>query len=63
MLRCKVCHKKISLLESIIATCRCNETFCNMHRIDHDCAFDYKENYKKNNKLVACVADKLSDKI
>lgn len=34
-----------------------------MHRIDHDCAFDYKENYKNNNKLVACVADKLSDKI
>ncbi len=62
-MRCKVCNKKISLLETITATCRCKEVFCNMHRIDHMCAFDYKKDYKNNNKLTSCVADKLSEKI
>lgn len=61
--RCQVCSRKISLLESITATCRCKEIFCSMHRIEHKCTFDYKEDYKNNNKLVKCVSDKIAEKI
>ena len=51
-LRCKECNKKISFMNAITSTCRCKEIFCNLHRIDHKCSFDYKEDYKNNNKMI-----------
>ena len=58
-LRCKECNKKISFMNALTATCRCKEVFCNFHRIDHKCTFDYKEDYKNNNKLSKITVDKI----
>jgi hypothetical protein len=60
ILRCKECNKKISFLHKLTCTCRCKEVFCNLHRVNHICSFDYKEDYKNNNKLVKVVADKMA---
>ena len=57
--RCKICTKKISLLDTVTCTCRCKEVFCPLHRLDHNCTFDYKKDYKDNNKLVKITADKI----
>ncbi|KAJ3695040.1 hypothetical protein LUZ60_000417 [Juncus effusus] len=39
--RCAVCHKKVGLTGF---KCRCENTFCSMHRYSdkHNCDFDYK---------------------
>lgn len=60
VLRCKECNKKISFLNKLTSSCRCNEVFCNLHRLDHTCTFDYKQDYKNNNKLIKVVADKMA---
>lgn len=59
--RCLVCNKKTSLIPF---TCRCDPKahFCSLHRLDHNCTFDYKkeqqEKLVKENPLV--VADKIT---
>lgn len=57
--KCKVCNKKINFINIITCTCRCKEVFCPLHRISHECIFDYKEDYKNNNKLVKIVGEKI----
>lgn len=43
--KCELCNKKVL----IINTCKCNKKFCMKHHHpeDHDCTFDFKEDYKK----------------
>lgn len=54
------CRKRLNLTSQF--SCRCNYTFCMLHRLpeEHDCNFDYKSEGKnqlqKSNQLV--VADK-----
>jgi len=58
--KCSICSKKISLVETVVCRCRCDKLFCNIHRIDHKCTFDYKEHYKNNNTLVKIIGDKIN---
>ena len=58
--KCDICNKKVLL----IYTCKCNKNYCNKHHYpeDHNCTFNFKEEYKKklielntiikNNKLI-----------
>ena len=59
---CTQCGIKISLVDSIMCKCRCNNVFCKIHRLDHICKYDYQEEYKTNNCLVKLEEKKL-DKI
>lgn len=60
--RCYQCECKISQTNVITNRCRCGNTFCSLHRIDHGCCFDYKKDYQDRNTLVKVVGDKI-DKI
>lgn len=58
--------KKTLLLSSI--TCKCNKTFCSIHRssYDHSCTYDYKNEHKSTlmkYMSTAIVADKLAERI
>lgn len=59
MQKCSACNKKISLVETITSKCRCEKIFCNVHRIDHICSFDYKDHYKNNNTLIKVIGEKI----
>jgi len=57
----KDCNKKIKLTEQVMGKCRCNNTYCLLHRMpeSHDCSFNFsldKECFIKENK---CVEPKL----
>jgi hypothetical protein len=62
--KCVVCNKKLGLIPF---KCKCEESFCSMHRApeDHKCTYDFKREAKewleKNNK--ACITSKLDNKI
>lgn len=59
---CKDCKKRINVVEIIMATCKCNQQFCNLHRLpeQHNCMYNYKniDTCAEINKL-KCVADKI----
>jgi hypothetical protein len=57
--KCQVCNKKINTISVITGTCRCKQIFCSKHILDHNCTFDYKEDYKMNNKLVKLTTEKI----
>lgn len=42
-IRCNICKKKISIIEEIMAKCKCNNNYCTLHRLPeyHNCDFDY----------------------
>jgi hypothetical protein len=55
--RCAECRKKLGIVPF---ECKCKRLYCNKHRYaeDHNCAYDYKSEYKKifkknNPKVVA----------
>lgn len=50
--RCNTCGTRVKSIDIIVNKCRCGNVYCSNHRIDHDCRFDYKNDYKKNNSLV-----------
>lgn len=47
-LKCNICKKKISIIEEIMAKCKCNNYYCTLHRLpeNHNCEFDYIANNK-----------------
>lgn len=54
------CPKRISLVDAIIANCKCGHTFCLLHRLaeKHDCKYNFKNEidvkaYIEKNKCVA----------
>ena len=51
--KCFVCDKKISIVYQFKCKCSNEHVFCNKHRNDHNCNFDYKQIHKdfisKNN--------------
>lgn len=55
------CNKKLYLTQLIIGTCRCGGYFCNKHRLNHNCTYDYskernKEQFVKDN---LCIHEKI----
>ena len=54
--KCMVCSKLLSILKENI--CRCESTFCSVHKYpsSHNCTYDYFENNKrileKNNPVI-----------
>lgn len=56
---CASCSKKMNHIDAIVSLCRCGKIFCISHRIDHNCEYNYKEEYKKCNGLVKIVAEKV----
>ena len=63
--RCPVCSRKLGSFGGI--ECKCGLSFCGKHRYsdEHDCTFDFKQDYqnklKKANPVVK--ADKIKDRI
>lgn len=58
--KCWKCGKKVGLLPF---ECKCRYVFCLIHRnaSTHDCDFDYKEEFRQQNKNnVPVIADKLA---
>ena len=56
------CGRKLDALDAAIATCRCGQCFCKLHRLPeaHDCPVSYKidkAQFVADNK---CVADKVA---
>ena len=49
--RCSVCDKKIPQLYIQMYTCRCKSLFCEKHMLKHDCTVNYKELFKRENKM------------
>ena len=51
---CSLCNKKMKSLLPI--PCKCNKIFCNLHKIDHNCKYDYikeqQEKIKRNNPII-----------
>lgn len=45
-IRCSFCNKKAGLFAF---TCKCDDQkhFCSKHRNDHNCTYDYHEEFKK----------------
>jgi hypothetical protein len=64
MSKCTTCNKKIKLVEEITSKCRCGKISCGTHKMDHNCDYDYKSDFQKQNEniLVSVVASKV-DKI
>ena len=58
--RCASCDKKIRQIDEIMSKCRCGNIYCIMHRVDHNCDYDYKRDYHKNNNLFKLEAEKVS---
>lgn len=67
--RCKVCRKKLNLLQRTIGKCQCDENavFCLNHRFPrtHACTIDFlnqsKEKLRKNNPVIE--AERISNRI
>jgi predicted nucleic acid binding AN1-type Zn finger protein len=60
MSTCKICNKKVSIVNTITNICKCNNLFCNNHKLpeNHACSFDYllknsKDIEKNNQKMLA----------
>lgn len=63
MAKCIICKKKINKTMVDIHTCKCENIYCSNH-IDannHNCSFDYRNNYKNiiKDKLPLVVFDKI----
>jgi hypothetical protein len=50
MTQCVVCKRKIISCMTLIHTCKCKNIYCNLHMHDHNCTFDYKENWQNNSE-------------
>lgn len=63
--RCNKCNKKIK--SSLPVQCKCEHFFCNLHRLpfDHDCNFDYINNYKQKLEKtnIKIIPEKIPNKL
>jgi predicted nucleic acid binding AN1-type Zn finger protein len=62
--RCPTCQRKLALSDM---ACRCGDRYCSTHRLPetHACSFDYKAHEKAllEKTVVACIADKLGNRV
>lgn len=45
--KCGICERKCTKLTS---KCRCSGFYCGKHKCNHNCTFDYNEDYQKTAK-------------
>lgn len=45
--KCFVCNKKISIIYQFKCKCSNDHIFCEKHRNNHNCTYDYKKNQKE----------------
>lgn len=62
MVKCASCNYKIKDIFIEIHTCKCKGIYCNRHKLDHNCLFDYKKQCKENlqNNLHRVVSNKVT---
>ena len=50
--RCGSCNKKMSPSESSVGYCKCEKTFCLLHRLpeQHNCLYDHKADGRKHDE-------------
>lgn len=60
MTNCFICDKKIRSIYLQMYTCRCKGVFCDKHKTNHDCSFNYKSMFKRNNILNVQQIESLS---
>ena len=58
---CFVCKKKLKLVKQITNKCKCKYIFCDQHKLNHNCTFDFikteHELLKSKNPVI--VSDKV----
>lgn len=61
--RCNKCRKRLTLVEKELE-CKCNQTYCIKHLHNHECKYNYNEEFKKHikSKNVKVIGEKI-DKI
>ena len=62
-IRCFTCNKKIKSVLPI--SCKCEEYFCGLHKMEHKCSFDYKKENKEKLKIdnPQVIPEKINNKI
>lgn len=54
--KCNECKKKINIVFQFKCKCSSEKVFCNYHRNNHNCEYDYKNNQKntleKDNPII-----------
>ena len=63
MLRCKLCNKKLNKMLKEMYICRCSDYYCSIHKLEHNCTFDYKELFIQQNKDLIEVKKEKIEKI
>lgn len=48
--RCKKCNVKLPSYLKQMFTCKCDNVYCSLHKLNHDCDFNYRE-VKKVEKI------------
>ena len=63
--RCALCNKKINTLKMITNKCKCNNIYCDTHLFykNHDCMFNYIEEFKNNSSNNIIKLSNLLNKI
>ena len=55
-MKCAICKKKINIIFQFKCKCSSENIYCQIHRNDHNCKYDYKKNSKcnieKNNPII-----------
>lgn len=44
--KCFLCKKKLDVVSSVTNICKCSNVFCNDHKIQHECSYDKRKEYK-----------------
>jgi hypothetical protein len=50
-IRCYICNKKLSLVKQITNKCKCKYVFCDEHKTNHNCNFDYQKQNRDKLKM------------
>lgn len=45
---CNLCNKRILVVYTDIHTCKCQKMYCSNHLQNHNCDFEYQNNYRKH---------------
>ena len=55
------CRKKLDITQKVIGLCKCGGCYCCIHRFEHNCCYDYKENQNKNKFIEEnkCISKKI----